>query len=84
MLSQNYPNPFNSATNFEFQIAEKGFVSLKIYDLLGNEVATILDKELTAGTFKFQWEARDISSGNYFYKLRAGNFIETRKLILLK
>ncbi|HVO76050.1 MAG TPA: GH116 family glycosyl-hydrolase [Ignavibacteriaceae bacterium] len=90
-LLQNYPNPFNSATNFEFRISDfpagsgtSGFVSLKVYDVLGNEVATLVNEEKTAGTYTINFNASNLSSGVYFYSLKSGNFYKTRKFILLK
>ncbi|MGE5860982.1 MAG: T9SS type A sorting domain-containing protein [Ignavibacteria bacterium] len=93
-LKQNYPNPFNPSTNFEFRlpaeafakagIADRGFVSLKVFDLLGNEVATIVNEELSAGSYKYPWNASGLASGVYFYKLQAGNFSDVKKLILMK
>ncbi len=83
-LSQNFPNPFNPTTNFEFRIAEFGFVSLKVYDLLGREVATLVKELKQAGTHHLQWDASRLSSGVYFYRLQSGSFVETRKLVLLR
>ena len=83
-LYQNYPNPFNPATNFEFRIADFGLVTLKVYNLLGEEVATIVNAELPAGFYKYKWNAGNLSSGVYFYKLREKNQAKTKKLILLK
>ena len=83
-LLQNYPNPFNPSTNFEFRIAESGFVSLKVFDMTGREVATIVSKELKAGEYIKQWNAGHLASGVYFYRLQAGSFSQTRKLLLLK
>ena len=83
-LEQNYPNPFNPVTNLEFGISDMGFVSLKIYDLLGKEVATIVNAELKAGTYKYNFDASNLSSGIYFYKLSSKNFSETKRMILLK
>jgi photosystem II stability/assembly factor-like uncharacterized protein len=83
-LSQNYPNPFNPTTNFEFRIANFGFISLKVYDILGNEVETIVNEELPAGNYKYQWNASELASGVYFYQLKAGKLIDTKKLILMK
>jgi hypothetical protein len=83
-LFQNYPNPFNPATNIKFRIPEFGFASLKVYDLLGNEVATLVDEYKPAGNYEIEFDASKLSSGIYFYKLRAGNFIQTKKMILLK
>jgi len=83
-LSQNYPNPFNPKTNLEFGIPELGFVSFKIYDVLGNEVATLVNKNLPAGSYSFEWNAVEFPSGIYFYKLTSGNFSEVKKMTLLK
>jgi photosystem II stability/assembly factor-like uncharacterized protein len=84
ILYQNYPNPFNPTTNFEFRVAESGFASLKVFDVIGNEVATIVNEELSAGRYKYQWDASGFASGIYFYTIKAGNFSNTKKLILLK
>jgi hypothetical protein len=83
-LSQNYPNPFNPATTISFNLPSKSFVSLKVYDALGREVATILSEELSAGTYSRQWNAAGLPSGIYFYRLQTGSFTETKKLVLLK
>lgn len=82
-LAQNYPNPFNPTTTISFDLQSKSFVTLKIYDLLGNEVSTLLAEELTAGAYSKQWNAAGFASGVYFYQLRAGTFIKAKKLILL-
>jgi hypothetical protein len=84
MLEQNYPNPFNPSTNFEFRIAQSGFVSLKIFDLLGRDVATLLSEKMEAGTYNKQFDAKDLTSGVYFYQLQVDNFVETKKFILMK
>jgi hypothetical protein len=84
VLCQNYPNPFNPTTNFEFRISDFGFVSLKVYDLLGREVATLVNEEKPAGTYEVIWNAENLSSGVYFYQLKAGDFIESKKMILLR
>ncbi|MBK8552140.1 MAG: S8 family peptidase [Ignavibacteria bacterium] len=83
-LSQNYPNPFNPVTNVEFGIMKLGFVSLKIYDVLGKEVATLVNENLQPGTYKYNFDASNLSSGIYFYRIKAGDFIETRSMMLLK
>ncbi|MEJ2194691.1 MAG: T9SS type A sorting domain-containing protein [Ignavibacteriaceae bacterium] len=83
-LYQNYPNPFNPSTKIEFRIAESGYVSLKIYDILGNEIATLLNDEKPAGAYQVEWNAEGFSSGMYFYELVAGKMKETRKMILMK
>jgi hypothetical protein len=83
-VSQNYPNPFNPTTMIKFNIPEASKVSLKIYDVLGNEIATLLNEEKNKGTYEVNFNATNLSSGIYFYKLEAGNFVETKKMILLK
>jgi len=83
-LKQNYPNPFNQSTTISFSIPSKSFVSLKIYDLQGREVATIFSEEIPAGDYTRQWDATDLSSGIYFYRLQAGSYSEAKKLILLR
>ncbi|MFO7446270.1 MAG: alpha-amylase family glycosyl hydrolase [Ignavibacteriaceae bacterium] len=83
-LSQNYPNPFNPVTNFEFRIADFGLVTLKIYDILGKEVTTLMNEEKPAGLYNIKFDASDLSSGVYFYKLRSGDNVLVKKMILLK
>lgn len=83
-LSQNYPNPFNPTTNLEFGISKQGFVSLKVYDLAGKEVATLVNNQLNPGTYSYRFDATNLSSGAYFYKLESNGFIETKKMFLIK
>jgi Glycosyl hydrolases family 18/Secretion system C-terminal sorting domain len=83
-LYQNYPNPFNPSTTISFSIPSKSFVSLKVYDLLGREVAKIVSKELPAGNYSRQWDAFNVPSGIYFYRLSVGAYWEAKKLVLLK
>ncbi len=83
-LWQNYPNPFNPATNLKFAIPASGLVTLKIYDVLGNEVATLVNEKLSLGTYEVEWNASGYSSGIYFYELRSGNITETKKMLLTK
>jgi hypothetical protein len=90
-LYQNYPNPFNSKTKIEFRIADLpdgkagfGFVSLKVYDVLGNEIATLVNEEKPAGNYEVEWDATGLPSGIYFYQLRAGNYIKTKKMLQIK
>jgi len=83
-LLQNYPNPFNPSTVIGYQLPVTGFVSLKVYDVLGNEVATLVNEEKPAGSYEVDFSARGLSSGIYFYSLQAGSFIQTKKLILIK
>jgi hypothetical protein len=87
LLAQNYPNPFNPITIIGFQIADRGFVILKIFDILGNEVATLVNEELSAGNYEVEFsvaQINNLSSGIYFYQLKAGKFIQSKKMILLK
>lgn len=93
-LYQNYPNPFNPSTKIKFTIpasslnlfsqGEGTFVRLKVYDVLGNEVTTLVDEEKKAGTYEVNFNASELTSGVYFYKLQAGSFVQTKKMILLR
>jgi len=83
-LSQNYPNPFNGMTNFEFRIADRGFVSVKVFDILGRQVATLVDGEKLPGVYRVQWNAANSASGVYFCRMHAGRFVQTRKVLLLR
>jgi hypothetical protein len=83
-LSQNYPNPFNPTTTISYELPKESFVSLKVFDLLGREVTTLVSEEMSAGSYSRQWNATNIPSGIYFYRLQAGSFCETKKLVLLK
>lgn len=84
VLGQNYPNPFNPATKITFTLPEKSFVTLNVYDALGREASNLVNGEMFPGTYSRQWNAAGLSSGIYFYRLEAGSFIETRKLVLLR
>ena len=94
-LSQNYPNPFNPSTIIEFQISDFGFVSLKVFDILGNEITTLVNEEKPAGSYKIKFSTgstrlpdgqvhQTLTSGIYFYQLKAGNFIQTKKMLIVK
>ena len=83
-LCQNYPNPFNPGTSFEFQVPGYGLVTLSVYDLFGRQVATLVNEVRPPGAYTVRWDASSLSSGVYFYKLAAGDFTQTRKLLLLK
>jgi hypothetical protein len=83
-LSQNYPNPFNPATNIEFELPVKSFVSLVVYDVIGNEVATLVKEEKSAGFYEVNFNANNLVSGVYFYRLQANRFTEIKKMILLQ
>ena len=94
ILEQNYPNPFNPTTTISYQIQKRGFVSLKVYDILGKEVATLVNEEKPAGSYTVQVNGENLSSGIYFYKLsvsalpsqdrQTGNYISVKKMILIK
>lgn len=91
LLSQNYPNPFNPSTTIRYEIPEMSFVTLKVYDILGNEIATLVNEEKPAGSYEVEFNGhfglsgiRVLPSGIYFYKLQAGNYLYTKKMILLK
>ncbi len=83
-LSQNYPNPFNPSTEIRFRVAAYGLVNLMVFDVLGREVATLVDDKLSPGSYSAEWNARNAASGVYFYRLTAGDFVETRKMVLMK
>ncbi|MBT8378419.1 MAG: T9SS type A sorting domain-containing protein [Ignavibacteria bacterium] len=83
-LNQNYPNPFNPATIIKYSIPGRSFISLKIYDVLGNEISTIVNEEKPAGSYEIEFAATNLPSGVYFYQLKAGDFIETKKMVLMK
>ncbi len=83
-LEQNYPNPFNPITTIKYKIPEKSFVTLIVYDVLGNEIATLINEELAAGSYSIDLIAASLTSGIYYYQLQAGNFSSTKKMILLK
>ncbi len=83
-LEQNYPNPFNPTTVISFQLAVNSFTSLKVYDLLGREVATLVNENLNAGTYEVDFDGSNFASGIYFYTLEAEGFVETKKMVLVK
>jgi photosystem II stability/assembly factor-like uncharacterized protein len=95
VLEQNYPNPFNPSTKIKYTIPPQqnplqgrdyrgGLITLKVYDILGNEIATLVNEEKTAGSYEVSYDANTLSSGIYFYTLNAGSFIETKKMVLLR
>jgi hypothetical protein len=83
-LSQNYPNPFNPVTKIKFSLPESSIAKFVVYDALGREVESLVNEELSAGSYKIDWNAAKYSSGIYFYKLIAGNFTETKKMLMIK
>ncbi len=83
-LLQNYPNPFNPSTNIQYSIINRQFVSLKIFNVLGIEIESLVNEDKNIGTYEVTWNAANFPSGYYYYKLQAGNFIDTKKMLLLK
>ena len=83
-LHQNYPNPFNPSTSISYSISEIEFVTLKVYDVLGNEIANLVSEEIRIGNYEIEFNASKLPSGIYFYRLKAGSFVETRKMILIR
>jgi hypothetical protein len=83
-LEQNYPNPFNSMTNFKFTMLNAGIAEIKVFDITGKEVGVIVNRDYQPGTYEIRYDAKNLSSGVYFYRMKAGNFSETKKFILLK
>jgi hypothetical protein len=83
-LSQNYPNPFNPVSKIVFTIPKRENVSLKVYDILGSEITTLVNKELDAGKYEVDFSGKDLSSGIYIYQIKAGAFRETKKMILMR
>ncbi|MCK5571112.1 MAG: T9SS type A sorting domain-containing protein, partial [Bacteroidetes bacterium] len=83
-LEQNYPNPFNPTTNVNYSIPTAGFVTLKVYDLLGQEVVTLVNQEQDAGSYRVDFNAVDLANGAYFYRLTAGTFTDVKKMVLMK
>ncbi|MCZ6775588.1 MAG: T9SS type A sorting domain-containing protein, partial [Ignavibacteria bacterium] len=83
-LKQNYPNPFNPSTTIEFSLPRASYVTLKVFNILGEVVASLVNEELNVGTYTTQWNASGMASGVYLYRLHTGDFIDTKKLLLLK
>ena len=83
-MKQNYPNPFNPSTTIEYQIPQSSHVSLVVYDVLGNQVVTIVNEVKPAGNYSVNFVAANLASGIYFYKIKAGNYVQTKKLIIVK
>ena len=83
-LSQNYPNPFNPSTHVQYSISNLQFVKLKVFDVLGREVATLVNEQKGPGTYTVDWNASGFASGIYFYRLEAGTFVDVKKMLLLK
>lgn len=83
-LEQNYPNPFNPTTTIKYQLPELSFVTIKMFDVLGNELETLVNEEKPVGSYEIEFNASALPSGVYFYRLQAGDFVETKKMVLLK
>jgi hypothetical protein len=83
-LSQNYPNPFNPSTRIQYSVPSTQHVTLKVFDVLGREVSTLVDEVKPAGMYRVTWDVRGYASGMYLYRLVAGTFVETKKLLVLK
>jgi hypothetical protein len=83
-LGQNYPNPFNPVSNFEFRIPQSGMVELTVFDILGRTVVTLVNEQKEPGVYTVQWDASGVSSGVYFYRLKAGDFVQTRRMLILR
>jgi hypothetical protein len=83
-LSQNYPNPFNPNTTIKFEIPKDGLVTLKIYDILGAEVATLVNEEKSVGRYEVNFNASSLASGVYLYRIQVNDFVNTKKMILMK
>jgi len=83
-LLQNYPNPFNPGTTIEFALPQSAFVTLKIYNLLGKEVAMLISEQRSAGIHRFNWNASELASGVYLYRLEAGEVVQVKKLMLMR
>ena len=84
VLEQNYPNPFNPSTKIKFAIPQSSFVTLEVFNALGEKVNVLVSEELNAGTYNYDWNASNLTSGIYFYTIQAGEFVETKKMLLVK
>ena len=83
-LAQNYPNPFNPQTKIKFDISKQGLTELKVFDITGKQISTLLNEELNAGTYEVDFNAGEFPSGTYFYRLTSDNFSQTKKMMLIK
>ncbi|NNG26433.1 MAG: T9SS type A sorting domain-containing protein [Ignavibacteriaceae bacterium] len=83
-LSQNFPNPYNPVTTIKYQIPELSFVTLKVYDVLGNEISTLVNEQKPSGEYEIEFDGAEVPSGIYFYRLKSGSFVETKKMVLMK
>ncbi|HLG33038.1 MAG TPA: T9SS type A sorting domain-containing protein, partial [Ignavibacteriaceae bacterium] len=83
-LEQNFPNPFNPTSTIKYSVPERSLIRLSVYNTIGQEVALLVDEEKDAGDYSFEFNASGLTSGIYFYRLQSGNFVETRKMVLLR
>jgi hypothetical protein len=83
-LYQNYPNPFNPSTTIRYALAERAFVSLTVYNMLGQQVARLVGREQDAGRYRLEWTPEGVASGTYIYRLQVGEYVEVKKLLILK
>jgi hypothetical protein len=83
-IRQNYPNPFNPATEIQFEIPKSGYVSLKVFDILGREMATLVNEERPSGSYSIRWDATSFGSGTYFCRLESNGRHQVRKMLLMK
>ena len=83
-LSQNYPNPFNPSTTIAFDLPKSSDVTLKIFNILGEEVTILVSNRLSAGSYSYEWDASNLASGVYLYRLQAGDYVKTRKMVLMR
>ncbi|OGU77652.1 MAG: hypothetical protein A2W11_04165 [Ignavibacteria bacterium RBG_16_35_7] len=83
-LYQNYPNPFNPSTTIKYDLKEKSFVELKLYDILGREIDVLVNKEQSAGRYELEFDASNLASGIYFYRIQAGEYVSVKKMLLMK
>ncbi len=83
-LDQNYPNPFSLSTTIQFSIPESQFMTLKVFDIYGNEIASLINEEKSSGNHEVLFDGSKLANGTYFYRLQAGDFVETRRIVLIK
>lgn len=83
-LQQNYPNPFNPSTNIKYQITNNCYVIMKVYDILGKELKTLVNEKLQAGTYNATFDGSKFQSGVFFYKLSTGDYTQTKKMLMIK
>jgi len=84
VLSQNYPNPFNPSTTINYSVPKLGLITINVYNVLGQELATLVNEEKPVGNYKVEFNANKLATGIYYYRIQAGSFVETKKMVLLK